>query len=72
MSLEAHPSLERVYYEAWLYGPDVYYGFGMYCFWRTVVATQNPDWLKWVPAYFLQERRPFWHTPEGERIVDNL
>lgn len=53
MSIEALPSLDRMYYEMRLYGQDVYNDFAQYCFWRTVVATHNPDWIDCVPAYFL-------------------
>ena len=53
--VEAHPSLERVYYEVRIYGADVYYGFAQHLFWRTVVETQNPDWLKQIPKYYHKE-----------------
>lgn len=55
MTPEASPSLERVSYEARLYGHDVYYGFAQYCFWRTVVAQQHAPYLTGVPAYFRGE-----------------
>lgn len=55
MTVEQSPSLERIYYEARVYGDDVYYGFAQYCFWRTVVQSKNHDWLAQVPAYFRGE-----------------
>lgn len=45
VSIEAHPSIDRVYYECWLYGADVYYGFAQYCFWMTVKRNNNQEWL---------------------------
>lgn len=52
MSVETFPSLERVYYECWLYGDDVYYGFAQYCFWRTIVEDYVQWWIDDVPEYF--------------------
>ena len=54
--VEAHPSLERVYYEARIYGVDVYYGFAQHLFWQMVVKTQNPDYMSQVPKYYLIEK----------------
>jgi hypothetical protein len=53
MTPENDPCIDRIYYEAHLYGHDVYYEFAQYCFWRNVVRTQFADWLLQVPAYFL-------------------
>lgn len=58
MTLEQYPNIERLAYEAQLYGYDVYFGFAGYCFWRTVVATQCPWWLPSAPTYFLEEPHP--------------
>ena len=56
MTPEKYPSLERIYYECRLYGYDVYYDFAQYCFWRTVVRTNNQDWMRCLPAYFLNDK----------------
>jgi len=58
MTLEHASNIERLASEASLYGYSVYFAFAGYCFWRTVVATQNPHWLDVVPTYFLQEPSP--------------
>ncbi len=50
--------MERVLYECRLYGDDVYYEYSQYCFWRTVVKRHNPDWMPWVPGYFLRGEPP--------------
>lgn len=52
MTPEHASSIERVDYEARLYGHDVYFAFAAYCFWRTVVRTQNAWWRDAVPPYY--------------------
>ncbi len=58
MTSEESPSLERVYYECWLYGHGVYMEFAQYCFWRRVVEYQNPQWLASAPAYYVKGGSP--------------
>ena len=63
-NMERRPSLERVSYEVWLYGFDVYYDFAQYCFWVNVVLTQHPDWMRCVPHDILARGYP--QSKDGE------
>jgi hypothetical protein len=63
MTIEARPSLARVWYEVWLYGAEVYYGFAQYCFWRGVERRQDPLWLHQAPAWVRGATNPL---DEGE------
>lgn len=60
MNMEKYASIDRVYYEWWLYGQDVYNDFAQYCFWQNVFLTQHEDYILSLLVHIPKELLATW------------